>query len=392
MAEEDMRIAIIASMLNGGNADQGAIIQLVKDQIEKDKKATDDVIIGRCNAELPKLPQNQPYVNPEMRTVLIGSILIDELGHKNLDQNLIFNTVRSIIEKDIRATDEVIIQKAKAELQNPRPVANNNPVVTNPQPLTNNNANILPTPVKLGNNNNKSEPPLPDVSNLISSTSPMYPIIQKIKQQCPFATFEQINQKIHKYGILNIKVIINELNVEEAKRLNMQTCSVCFEENFPGFNLDKGAFCSVNHFTCWKCVQENIVQAEKPGAFNYITEEGLLKCPSCKIGLDLFELANRQCPRDMHDKLTKLKEHHDFHKGEDLCRKEEKATFEKMLKDQQDKFAKMSEEERQVEVVRLHIENELLNAKCPRCQTVFNEFTNCFALKCNNCKSPLGWT
>ena len=59
------------------------------------------------------------------------------------------------------------------------------------------------------------------------------------------------------------------------------------------------------------------------------------------------------------------------------------------LEQEQVRLAAMDKQQREVHQARLHIVDELLTLRCPRCQAAFVDFSGCFALKCSHC--PCGF-
>ena len=49
-----------------------------------------------------------------------------------------------------------------------------------------------------------------------------------------------------------------------------------------------------------------------------------------------------------------------------------------------ERLQKLDEQQRKVLEARKHVENEILQTRCPACQTAFYDFTGCFALKCES--------
>jgi hypothetical protein len=49
-----------------------------------------------------------------------------------------------------------------------------------------------------------------------------------------------------------------------------------------------------------------------------------------------------------------------------------------------ERLQKMDEEQRKVLAARKHVENEILQTKCPACKAAFYDFNGCFAVKCGS--------
>jgi hypothetical protein len=64
----------------------------------------------------------------------------------------------------------------------------------------------------------------------------------------------------------------------------------------------------------------------------------------------------------------------------------------KLFKAEQARLARMSDQERVINVHRTHIVEEILTLKCPRCRAAFLDFEGCFALSCSGCNCGIcGW-
>lgn len=164
-------------------------------------------------------------------------------------------------------------------------------------------------------------------------------------------------------------------------------CSICFEY-FTG--NEAGFTCSKDHSQCWECFEQNAKQAFEPGAVGKVinSKNGNLYCPipECDVEISLLDVSKEKVP----DNIFKMYEKHrsDF---------EANKVVEKALKEQEDRLIKerkrlmaiIDKEERDAELMRLDVIENILTLRCPRCKTAFIDFSGCAALKCSTC--PCGF-
>merc|ERR1711933_582142 len=63
-----------------------------------------------------------------------------------------------------------------------------------------------------------------------------------------------------------------------------------------------------------------------------------------------------------------------------------------VLRRELEHFQQLSALQRQVEVARIHVEQEILLLSCPRCKQAFLDFNGCWALVCSRCGCGFcGW-
>jgi hypothetical protein len=163
---------------------------------------------------------------------------------------------------------------------------------------------------------------------------------------------------------------------ERLKLLNAR-CTIC-AESFPDQSKD-GCYCSSEkHFTCWNCFQDYLEAAKQPDAISsYVDRDGHLTCSSCKRPYDIVELA-ASAPKEIAEKLFDLKVFMKVLEERQMIQKEEKEIMKKELA----KFQNMDAFDREVELLRKQIIDEIFTLRCPRCSTAFIDFDGCFALTC----------
>jgi hypothetical protein len=158
-----------------------------------------------------------------------------------------------------------------------------------------------------------------------------------------------------------------------------ENCSIC-GETFPNQSKD-GCFCAKKaHFTCWECFDSYVEAAKQPGAISsYVDKDGHLTCPShgCKTPYDITSLTSG-APKPVVEKIVNLKIDMKLAKERQIIQKEEKEIMKKEL----EKIVKMDAFEREVEMLRTQIIDNILTLRCPRCFVAFVDFDGCFALTC----------
>jgi hypothetical protein len=167
-------------------------------------------------------------------------------------------------------------------------------------------------------------------------------------------------------------------------------CAICFDV----FEVGSGCHCSNSqtpHSYCMECVK-NLVESKcniESGVSDMISlarELGHVRCALCTKKMPMDNV-RALLPVELQQRLAAA-----VHKGIEAMLAPK---FEKELEDRMTALrAEMAESSVDAEAARaeLHIIEKLLNLHCPRCGTVFDEFTGCFALKCHRCNAGIcGW-
>jgi hypothetical protein len=64
----------------------------------------------------------------------------------------------------------------------------------------------------------------------------------------------------------------------------------------------------------------------------------------------------------------------------------------KQVEEELERMRRLEAHEAQVLQARKHIEEEILQVKCPRCRRAFHDFEGCFAISCSSCPCKIcGW-
>jgi len=162
-------------------------------------------------------------------------------------------------------------------------------------------------------------------------------------------------------------------------------CSVCMDY----FSHGEGLPCaSGEHFLCWEnCFFPYIESAKAPGAIGRsVDKDGNLTCPGCKNSSPFTaqHVANVKGPPEALEAIMSLRQQVVSERliAEALDEQKERLTkeFERIQ-------AMTNLTERTAHITRLHIIEEILTLRCPRCKTAFVDFSGCFALTCgkNSC-------
>ena len=153
-------------------------------------------------------------------------------------------------------------------------------------------------------------------------------------------------------------------------------CSICGEF----FKFDEGFFCSKKHFICWKeCFGAYVKSAGEPGAMGqYLDAYGNLRCPECKESYNLQAVAINGPPnafQDLMDLKTKI--------AKDKAVNEAIDAEQKRLTEEFQRIQRITNlEDREAELMRLDIINDILTLRCPRCKLAFLDYDGCAAVSC----------
>jgi hypothetical protein len=224
--------------------------------------------------------------------------------------------------------------------------------------------------------------------------SPRSKTSQKLNQGCIVKQYETFSS--FSINLVNRR---NETSTRETisvdfMELTVRTSCIICKEILP--NVTEGCQCDFlpsladgdqsGHFTCWSCLANYIDAAKQPGSISsYVNKEGDLTCPTCKSPYDMLSLSS-SAPKVIGNKILDLKIHLKVTEERQIIQREEKAIMQREL----EKVMKMDAFHREVEVLRLHIIDDILTLKCPRCSTAFLDFNGCFAIICGNNRCSAG--
>jgi len=138
------------------------------------------------------------------------------------------------------------------------------------------------------------------------------------------------------------------------------------------------------HYVCDECFTLQVTAKAKDDLRELEARDGEICCGFCAkddqnpIGADAIL---RHAGNEAFDKYLAAKNKLLEKRLAEVIHKEEKARFEA----EQQRLARMDEEQREVHRHCQHIREELLTLKCPRCGQAFLDFDGCFALTCSGC-------
>ena len=160
-------------------------------------------------------------------------------------------------------------------------------------------------------------------------------------------------------------------------------------------DTDAGIECSEGHFHCGSCVSilvQDLLKVENQGKRARLRGEvRCFKCPTeCNApGFTERDLARHLSVDDFQAYLKSRLE---------ILEADLKATLEeesrRQVEEEVARLKALDERERRVLLARKHIEEEILQPKCPRqrCRRGFFDFEGCFAISCSSCPCKFcGW-
>jgi len=172
------------------------------------------------------------------------------------------------------------------------------------------------------------------------------------------------------------------------------TCLFCEMNGEDGVkDRDAGIQCEQGHFHCAQCVltlTKDLLKIEN--SWRLAQHEGQVMCfkypGECSAaGFQDRDLA-RHLSNDAFQSLLSAK----IEIMEAKMKLELEDQMKEQLADELRRLAGLDERARKVIVARKHVEEEILQMKCPRCKTAFYDFEGCFAIKCSSCPTSFcGW-
>lgn len=170
--------------------------------------------------------------------------------------------------------------------------------------------------------------------------------------------------------------------IEAAKR----ECAGCFEKFVVGQGLDCHG--EDRHFLCDTCFGATNMEHQLSGDWrgHFTANHGKIVCQWCwpkhvsffsdkEIAMHVTEEAYAQY-RQGQDELTEVKA---YRQAETRFQTQMAEIREQMLK-------AVDSRQQRVYQHRLHIAENILTLKCPRCAAAIFDFTGCFAVTCNLCR------
>jgi serine/threonine protein kinase len=160
-------------------------------------------------------------------------------------------------------------------------------------------------------------------------------------------------------------------------------------------DTDAGIECSEGHFHCGSCVSilvQDLLKVEHKGKLARLMGE--VKCFKCPTECNAPGFTERDLARhlSLDDFQAYLKARLEILEANLKIKVEEESR--KLLEEEISRLRSLDERERRVLLARKHIEEEIIQPKCPRqsCRRAFHDFEGCFAISCSSCTCKFcGW-
>lgn len=168
------------------------------------------------------------------------------------------------------------------------------------------------------------------------------------------------------------------------KQVATGQCNACFDEDI---RLDSGVRCPTGtHLLCAGCFSAQVQSQssiEERGRF----EENVcaVVCQFCPAGVPRAFSDSEVALRVPDESFALLMQARSQVAERRICAEQEQLFRQRLAAIRED-LQKSTAADHEVHQHRLHIAENVLTLKCPRCQRAFVDFDGCFALKCNGCR------
>ena len=165
-------------------------------------------------------------------------------------------------------------------------------------------------------------------------------------------------------------------------------CEICRDHYFS----EQGLSCSKRHFICWEnCFYPYVQSTGTPNApAGLIDTDGNLKCPNmqCKDRYNAQSMIDSKGDAKAMEALEALRKTA-YGLKQAAAAREQIETEHRLENERIQRITDL--DEREANIVRRRIVNDILNLQCPRCKAVFDNFSGCFALTCsrNTCRAGI---
>jgi serine/threonine protein kinase len=179
-------------------------------------------------------------------------------------------------------------------------------------------------------------------------------------------------------------------------------CDMCLGASCPCGHIktSMGVTCSLNqHFLCSSCLETLAVKSTQHGGDDSMANlsrlsDGKIHCPHCLAQQPrvFCDYADSQLAKALPATLFNnyLRTRMQLVEDRRICELE--AGMEQKIKQELERLQKMDKQHREVLAARKHLEQNILQTKCPSCEAAFYDFDGCFALKCGSCPMHFcGW-
>lgn len=157
-------------------------------------------------------------------------------------------------------------------------------------------------------------------------------------------------------------------------KVSVEVCIVCMEENA----LFEGTSCEDGDFLCKDCVAHSVEAAAKPQACVSVDSDGTMACmkPGCDKRISGQEIT-RLAPNALNHLMLIAR----------MKAENEAAIWaEQEIRRHMETFLQTDGLTRDTERHLKHIQEKILNASCPHCNTCFDQFDGCCAVECGSDK------
>ena len=185
--------------------------------------------------------------------------------------------------------------------------------------------------------------------------------------------------------------ILNDVRTRDSR-----VCLLCEMMGDEGNkDADAGIECSEGHFTCGSCVSilvQDLLKVENQGKRARL--RGEVKCFKCPTECNAPGFTERDLARHLSvdDFQAYLKSRLEILEADLKATLEEESR--RKVEEEVARLKALDERERRVLLARKHIEEDILQPKCPRqsCRRGFFDFEGCFAISCSSCTCKFcGW-
>ena len=172
-------------------------------------------------------------------------------------------------------------------------------------------------------------------------------------------------------------------------KLHIQ-CILCFDS----FSAGEGMCCSNGHLVCWESCFKGYIDscgtADAPGSS--VDTLGNVKCPhpKCKNMYTVQLMIDNKADAEATEALEKLRMMAYGHKEAAAA----KAQILEEIRLEEERIQNIKDDdEREAHILKKRIVDDILSLRCPKCRSVFLDFTGCFALTCHiDCRAGFcGW-
>jgi serine/threonine protein kinase len=194
--------------------------------------------------------------------------------------------------------------------------------------------------------------------------------------------------------------ILREREDKESEDKNKRTCIICYED---GIKVSDGVECQrktdVPHFYCQMCFKDNVTQQlTEECRSQFIKNNCNIMCLCCNDTKDATFWTDKALAVNVEDGTFALYLKVCSEVLEVQIQKKERREAEERIvrmRSEMEELIKKCHDASTLRVYghRMHIIENILTLRCPKCRTPFIDFNGCFALSCTSCNKSnfCGW-